>query len=140
MGPAQVRTAVKAFLGANWTTPPVVYENEGFEQSSDGDGLLNPYVFVEVMGGLMEQRSIGAGTARSNLWDAQGQVWLHVFVATGSGADQAATWADAIADLFRGLELSPNIEFQDIHIAAGGGSADGTAWRLSVSVDWTQTA
>src|SRR5690348_10060801 len=97
-----VRSAVRGFLAANWLVTPVAFENEDYEPTTDPNGARQPWVYVEIMGGLYEQLSIGAGSAKANLWQAKGQVWLHVFVPSGSGADAAAGYADALAELFRG--------------------------------------
>jgi hypothetical protein len=138
MALSDVRQAVKAFLAAQWTTTPVSYENDGYQQSEDSDGALIPYVAMELVGGLFSQQSIGAGDARSNYWSAAGQLWLHVIVAAGSGSDNATALADALAELFRGIELDPGIRFEDMNIAASGGQSDGSAWTLSLSIEWTQ--
>jgi Bacteriophage related domain of unknown function len=133
-----VRTAVRSFLTVNWQDTVIAYENEDYEPATDVDGELVPWLFVEVMGGLYEQVSIGAGSATANYWSASGQLWLHVFVASGSGADIASEHADDLAELFRGAELDPNISFGDISIASGAGESDGNNWRLSLSIEWTQ--
>lgn len=134
----QVQSAVQAFLTANWTSTPVAYPNDGFAPTSDGNGSLTPWLLVEVYGGLYEQRSIGAGSAAANLWTDSGQVWLHVFVGSGTGSQLALSYAAQLAELFRGLFLDPNIQFGDIALGASGGSTDGNDWSLSTSIDWLQ--
>jgi hypothetical protein len=138
MGLSEVRQAVKAFLAAQWSATEVTYENDGYQPQEDADGALIAYVAVELVGGLVAQQSIGAGDARSNYWTASGQVWLHVTVAAGSGADMASQLADSLVELFRGIELEPGIVFADMNVAASGGQSDGSAWMLSVAIDWTQ--
>jgi|SRR6187402_188350 len=134
----QVQTAVQAFLTANWTATPVAYQNDGFAPSSDGNGSLVPWVYVEIYGGLYEQRSVGAGSAAANLWIDQGQVWLHVFVGSGTGSQVAMSYGAQLAELFRGLFLAPNIQFGDIALGPSGGTTDGNDWSLSTSIDWMQ--
>src|ERR1700712_596441 len=112
----QVQAAVQTFLAANWTVTPIAYENDGYEPTSDGNGTLTPWLYVEIFGGLYEQRSIGAGSATANLWTDSGTLWLHVFVGSNTGSLLAKQYGAQLAELFRGLQLSPNITFGDITI------------------------
>lgn len=134
----QVRQAVEAFLREVWQPTVLSFENDSFQQQNDDAGLLIPYVYVEVTGGVYEQRTLGASTPRENYWTTRGQLWLHIVVATGTGYQLAAQWADDLAELFRALELEPGIQFQDIVVASGGGASDGSDFVLSVSIDWEQ--
>lgn len=138
MGIRDVRAAIKGFLTVNWADTVIAYENEDYEQETDANGELVPWLFVEVFGGIYQQISIGAGNAHDNYWSASGQVMLHVFVASGSGTDTASEYADELAELFRGLELDPNITFGDISIGGAGGESDGNNWRITLSIEWTQ--
>jgi uncharacterized protein DUF4128 len=134
----QVQTAVETFLAANWTATEVAYENSGYTPKADGNGVVLPYVLAELDGGLYEQRSFGAPTAKQDLWLASGTLWLHVFVASGTGSLLAKQYAAQLAELFRGLELNPDIAFLDITLAASGGMVDGDDWGFSVSINWQQ--
>lgn len=134
----QVQTAVETYLGVHWTSTPVAFENSSYVPTSDGNGTLSPYVLMELNGGLYEQRSVGAGTATADLWMDSGTMFLHVFVGSGTGSLLAKQYAAALAELFRGLTLSPNIAFGDISMSASGGSQDGNDWTLSLSIDWIQ--
>lgn len=134
----QVQTAVHDFLAAHWTATPIAFQNDGYAPTSDGNGTLTPWLLVEVYGGLYEQRSIGAGSPAADLWMDSGQLWLHVFVGSGTGSQLAMSYGAQLAELFRGLELDPNITFGDISLGASGGSTDGNDWTLSTSVDWIQ--
>jgi hypothetical protein len=134
----QVHTAVETYLRAQWTATPLAFENEGYVPTTDTDGTITPWVLIEIQGGLFEQVSIGAGSAHANYWVESGTVWVHVFVGSGIGSLYAKQLGAQIAELFRGLELDPNIDFGDINIAASGGTVDGNNWSLSISIDWTQ--
>lgn len=134
----QVHTAVQDFLTTHWASTAVAYENDGFQPQVDTDGTIEPWLLVEVYGGLYEQASIGAGTAQADLWTDTGVVWLHIFVGSGTGSLVAKQYAAALAELFRGLELDTNIRFGDISIGSGGGTSNGNDWTLSTSVDWVQ--
>jgi Bacteriophage related domain of unknown function len=134
----QVHQAVGTFLGANWSATDVAFENDGYVPHTDTDGSIAAWVLVELYGGLYEQVSIGAGSAHGNFWTDSGTLWLHIFVASETGSLVAKQHAAALAELFRGLELEPNIEFGDISIAPSGGSEDGNNWSLSISIDWAQ--
>jgi uncharacterized protein DUF4128 len=134
----QVQTAVQGFLTANWTLTDVAFENDGYEPQVAADGTIRPWLLVEVFGGLTEQRSIGAGSAAADLWTDSGVLWLHIFVASGTGSLLAKQYGAALAALFRGLQLDPDIAFGDIALAASGGSSNGNDWSLSASIDWIQ--
>lgn len=134
----QVQTAVEGFLAASWTQTDLAYENDGYVSRSDGNGSLMPFVLVEVQGALYEQRSIGAGQPSANLWTESGTLWLHILVGSGTGSGTAKRYASALAALFQGLLLDPNIAFGDMTIAASGGTTNGNDWTLSVAIDWTQ--
>lgn len=133
----QVQSAVEAFIAANWTTTDVAYENTGYVPTSDSNGSVLPWVLIEVFGGLYDQRSIGAGSAAADYWQDCGTVWLHIFVGSGTGSLLAKQYAAAFAQLFRGLELDPNITFGDINLGASG-TSDGNDWTMSVSIAWEQ--
>lgn len=134
----QVQTAVETFLAANWTTTPVAFENDGFQPPTNGNGDVLPWILVETNGGLFEQRTIGAGSASTDFWSDNGTLWVHIFVGSGTGSLVAKQYGSALAALFQGLTLSPNIQFGDISMAASGGSIDGNNWSLSLSIDWLQ--
>jgi hypothetical protein len=134
----QVQTAVEAFLGANWTTTPIAYENADYQPASDGNGTIIPWVFCEINGGLFEQRTIGSGRSATDFWSDSGTLWLHVFVGSGTGSLIAKQTGSALAALFQGLMLSPNIQFGDITFASSGGTLDGNDWAYSLSIDWLQ--
>jgi hypothetical protein len=134
----QVQTAVQTYLTANWHSTDVAFENDSFEPRSDTNGTILPWMLVEIYGGLYEQRSMGAGSAAADFWSDSGTVWFHIIVGTGTGSLVAKQYAAALAELFRGLQVAPNIAFGDIAIGASGGTSDGNDWSLSVSVDWIQ--
>jgi Bacteriophage related domain of unknown function len=134
----QVQTAVEAYIAAHWTATAIAYENTGYVPTSDGNGTLTPWLLVEVQGGLTEQRSLGTGDARSNLWIESGTLWAHVFVGSETGSLLAKQLGAQFAELFRGLELDPLIAFGDMTLAGSGGTEDGNNWSLSVSIDWMQ--
>jgi hypothetical protein len=134
----QVQTAVETFLTANWSTTPIAFENDGFQPPTNGNGDVLPWLLVELNGGLYEQRTLGTGNATTDFWSDSGTVWIHIFVASGSGSLIAKQYGSALASLFQGRTLSPNIQFGDITMAASGGTQDGNDWGLSLSIDWLQ--
>ncbi len=132
-----VYSAVQAFLTDNWTTTPLVFENASGEPPTAPDGSLIPWVEGEVAGNAYCQVSIGAGSPADDRWREEGQLWLHVFVKTGTGSLLARQLATALTLLFRGAQLDPDIEFRDMSVGLGEpGDEDGNFWRLSVSIDW----
>lgn len=141
MSSAEVYGAVKDYLTAQWTTTPISFENEPFTPPV-ASGAAGAWVAVEVSGTFYDQASIGAETAAANLWREEGQVWLHVFVRTGSGSLVVRQYAKQLVDLFRGLTLlAGTLRFRDASIGRGQpGDEDGNYWVLSCTVDWQHDA
>ena len=137
MSDDRVYAAVKGLFAERWTaTPPdlISWENKHFDLPQSDD----PYIAVEVTGNYYGQESIGAETQGANRWDAEGQLWVHVFVRTGTGSEEARRLAKIAADLFRGTQLlDGDLTFGDAAIGMGApGDNDGLYWQLSVSVEW----
>lgn len=129
--------AICGFLVANWTATPLEFENINFVPPVDADGVMTPWVSVEIAGNSYAQASIGAEIPSDNLWREEGQLWLHVFVPAGTGSLLARQYARQLVDLFKGLDLDPDIEFRDASVGLGEpGDENGIAWRLSTSIDW----
>ena len=139
MASSVVFDAIKDYLITNFTTTPLQFENEPAIDTNDpATGLPAPWVQVEMTGTLYGQVSIGAATQATNRWDEEGQLWLHVFVPTGTGGHTARLHAKSLADLFRGTTLSGgSLEFMDAQIGMGEpGDEDGAWFRISLVVDW----
>lgn len=133
-----VYTAVHDHLVANWTTTPILFENENAEPQTDSGGVPEAYVMVEMTGSLYEAASIGAGSDTDNLYREEGSVFLHVFVPSGLGSTTARAHAKALVNLFRGLDLANGtVRFLGGSIGRGApGTEDGNWWRLGASVDY----
>lgn len=76
--------ALKDALATDWTTTPVVEENEDPPGLIDAAGVPSPFVFVEIQSDSAEQRSIGS--PGSNWFQDTGAISL------GTGAC-VRTWA-----------------------------------------------
>ncbi|QRY68195.1 hypothetical protein JVX98_28320 [Ensifer sp. PDNC004] len=124
--------ATHDYLVANWLATPIAFENDGFEPPSDPDYWL----LVEMFGDLFAQESIGAETQDANLWREAGQIYVHVMTPRGVGTRVARQYGRQIADLFRGQEIA-GVVFRDASIGAGEpGKADGSYFRMTVTIDW----
>ncbi len=135
-----VYDAIKTYLTGAWTTTPTQWENEPEVVKVDTTtGARIPWVMVEMTGTLYGQQSIGAADpVTDNRWDEEGDLWLHVFVPTGSGGQTARTYAKTLVDLFRGTQLaSDHLEFMDATIGMGQpGDEEGLWFRISVKIEW----
>ncbi|MDR6953787.1 hypothetical protein J2X65_003150 [Ancylobacter sp. 3268] len=127
-----VYQAIRDALIAGWTVTQIAFENEDFQKPSPPA----PWIMLEVTGSFYGQQSIG--DPADNRWDADGVLWLHVFVPVGTGSSTARGYAKTLADLFRGRQLlNETLEFLDASIGLGEpGDDSGNWWRLSVSIDW----
>ncbi len=127
--------AVEAYLRANWTTTPLRFENEATKRPVDEEtGAVQAWVEVEIIGDQYDIASLGAGDPAEERWREEGDVLLFVLVPVGTGSRVARQHATALLELFRGVELDPDIEFQELRILGGARDADDrNFWRLSAS-------
>jgi hypothetical protein len=131
MTTATAYSAIRAHLEANWTTTPLAWDNEEFAPTQDA-----AFVMVQVTGDQWDQMSIGAGDRLDNRWEEEGELLLSVIVPTGTGTLLARQHAEALANIFRGLQLG-EIEFRDISIGLGVVAEDrGPWWLLPVRINW----
>lgn len=127
-----VFTAVQNFLIANFTSAPLVFEN-------DPPFMPEPpslWVFVEVYDISFDQVSMGSGSPLTALWREEGAVICNVMAPTGTGTYAARVMATSLAHLFVGLEISPGIRFQRVSIASATESWDGNYWPISMRSEW----
>ena len=140
MSTATAFTAIRAHLEANWTATALVFDNEVIATPADASGNDLPFVQVQITGDLWDQASIGAGDRLENRWEETGELLLSVIVPTGTGSLLARQHAEALANIFRGLNLDEsNIEFRDISIGLGVAAQDrGSWWLLPMRINWTR--
>jgi hypothetical protein len=132
MSSADSFTPIEAYLRAQWTSTELVFENEVWPVPDNPESFL----FVELLGGIYAQASLGAEPVTANLWRESGEVRGHVLVKSGTGTLLARQYAQAFANLFRGVELG-SITFYDASIGAGEpGDDDGNYFRMTVSIDF----
>lgn len=127
-----VFSAVKSWFTANWSTMPVYYENEADPPPAD----LSPWAYVEIIDNGYAPGSIGAGATSAERWVERGYVLAHIFVVAGKGSLVARSYATQLANLLRGLELSPSIRFRDLSIGTGATADNGNWWGITVRADW----
>lgn len=135
MASGAIYSAIRTYLEAQWTTTPLVFENEGQQPGGESPPA---WVLVELAGDAYEQVSIGAATVAANRWDEDGSLYLSVMVPSGSGSLVARTHARNLADLFRGQTLmSGTLEFGAAHFGLGRTSdTDGNWYVFPVDIDW----
>ncbi len=139
MSRTNVRTAVRTHLDANWTTTPLVYQNTLTEPPATTAGNLQPWVYVEISFNGTDQWSIGEEDRTDNRWREDGSVFFHLFTPAGAGVEVSDQYADAMVELFRGVQLSPDIEFRDFTSDIGGpGDDNGNYYRVTVAVEWVR--
>lgn len=114
--------------------PSIRFENEDFDKPEPPV----PWISMALTTGIYRQESIGAHTQAGNRWDETGELWLAVFVPTGSGASRARQIAKLLADIFRGQTLlAGSLEFMDTFIGTGSPAPDEGNWfELPISIEW----
>lgn len=95
--------AIEAKLAAEWTTTPLVFENDEAPATSDGNGNLLPWAVCEVLS--TDSGIRGAGKPGSHVTVDEGLVQVTVFVPSGTGRALARQHATAIGELLRTKEF-----------------------------------
>lgn len=125
--------ALRDWFEAAWTVTAKRYENE----THYAPDALAPFVYMEVAGDLFSQQSIGAGSPGANLWRETGAATFHCCVASGSGVQLARGYASTLADMMRGLALSPGLQCESMAIGFGGPFvSDGNYFAVPLRTDW----
>ncbi len=121
---------VESYLAANWSAVPVFGENvEGATPTNGSPFILVQYPF-------MTSQQISIGAPGSNLWRDEGAFRIVIHVERGKGTKQGRQWADQLADLFRGKDLTviqtsaPSAPVTDDRNDAG------SYWKLSFAVPY----
>lgn len=99
---AGAKAAIRARLVANWPTTQITYQNEQPAAAwppVDGDGLLVPWVHLEIV--TSRSGMHGAGKPGSQVWLTDGLILVHVFVPQGTGDALATEYANAVGEIFR---------------------------------------
>lgn len=119
------------YLVAEWTSTPLLFENDGDDDLPDEPG---DRVFVEVFGSFFAQESVGA--PGNNLWRESGQTYLHVLTVRATGSRPGRVIANDLAKLF--MEQGPDgVRILDMSIGAGEpGENDGNYYRMTLTVNW----
>lgn len=132
MSSPEAYAVIKGVFDANWTTTPAYFENADWDLSASPAAL----VYVEVFSSFFDQASIGSGEPADNLWREEGQILAHILVPNGTGTVTARTLAKAVANLFRGKDIS-GIRFGAISLGAGEpGTTDGNYFRMTSTIEW----
>lgn len=119
--------------------PTFRFENDDdFQTPTDSAGNPIPWIDMALSGVLYGQQSIGASDQADNRWDETGNLWLSVYVKTGTGGSRARQLAKLLADIFRGLTLlSGSLEFMDAFIGRGGPAEEEGNWfELPVIIEY----
>jgi hypothetical protein len=124
---------IEALLRAEWSSTPLVLENETWPAPDEPA----PFLFVEIFGSYYDQASIGGGElVTDNLWRERGQLYGHVLIPNGTGSRPGRVLAQQFVDLFRGQDLG-SIRFLGASIGAGQpGDQDGNYYRMTATIDW----
>lgn len=133
MSSVEVVEAVRAFLEANYTELPLVFENETQSVPEDGSA----FVFVGFRGGLFDRASIGAleGAEDANIWREEGTLLLEVNSPSGAGPVVARQYARTLCNIFRARQIGA-ISFSSMSLGAAERSIEGNYWPFIVAIDY----
>ncbi|RLP22265.1 hypothetical protein [Mesorhizobium sp. YM1C-6-2] len=132
MSSAATFDTIEQYLRAQWTTTPLVFENEPYELPG------NPahFVFVEIFGDVFDQASIGADPREDNLWREAGQLYLHVMTQNDIGSRLARQYADQLVDLLKGQDIGAVTFFGASKGAGEPGMKKANYWAFTATIDW----
>lgn len=131
MASPEVYAAFHDRLVAQWSTTPLVFENEAYETAN----TPTAFVYVEVFGDDLNQESVGAPGA--NMWLETGLTYLHVMVPSGTGTTLARTYARQLTNLFREQAVAAGLFMPEMSIGAGDPGRDfPNYWAMTVSIHW----
>jgi hypothetical protein len=125
-------TAFDAFATrlADWTTTPVVFENEFYELPDEPAA----FIYVEVFGDAYDQETTGA--PGENMWQENGVTYLHVMVPSGRGSRLGRDYANQLLYLFREQPIS-TLFMPEMSIGAGDPGRDfPNYWAMTTTVFW----
>jgi hypothetical protein len=97
---------------ADWTTTPVVFENDFYELPDEPA----TFIFVEIFGDTYDQETTGAPAA--NAWLEHGVTYLHVMTPSGRGSRTARGIANDLLYLFREQPIG-QLVMPEMSIGAG---------------------
>lgn len=96
---AGAMAAIEARLTTLWAETPVAFENEREPDVIGEDGLLQPWVYCEILTDRSRIRSVGRPGDHVNVLD--GTIVLTLFVRRNSGREEARGMASRLAEIFR---------------------------------------
>lgn len=123
--------AVEEYLADNWSAVPIFGENTLGVTPANG----SPFVVVQYPYAISRQISIGAPGA--NVWRDDGAFRLVIHVERGTGAKQGRQWADELADLFRGKNLTVLQTHAPSAPVTDDRNDKATYWVMSIAVPYT---
>lgn len=125
--------ALHDWLEANWTFTARRYENDGPEPP---DGLTH-FLHMAVEGEAFAQMSIGAGGPDDNLWRETGFAIFTACVPSGSGVSLGRGYVSTLAEMMKGLRLSPGLTCRQMRIGAGAPFRRwGNYWGVPLTTEW----
>lgn len=130
MSSLTVYDAFEQRLTDQWSTTPLVFENQFYELPD----TPAPFVYVEVFGDTYNQDTVGA--PQNNEWLEQGVTYLHVMTPSGQGSRLARTYANSLLYLFREQPIG-NLFMPEMSIGAGDPGKDWPGyWAMSATIFW----
>jgi hypothetical protein len=131
--------AIEARLRERWAgRTPVAVRNGPEVRKLDQAGDPQPWVYLEVIGG--DATILGVGRPGDHLTVDDGNIFVHVFVPSGTGTSEATRLAVAAGEIFRTAEFyrdTPGccVRSWSPRIDGGGSSADdGLWWRVTATI------
>jgi hypothetical protein len=127
--------ALRNWLTGVWTATALRFENED-PAPPQVPGDLPPFVYLEVVGDLFSQLSIGAGSPTANLWREEGSAIFHCCVKSFSGVSVARGYASTLADALRANPVPGLVCVTQIIGAGGPFVSDGNYFDVPLVTNW----
>jgi hypothetical protein len=100
MSSKQVRSEIKDFLNANWSSTPI-YDLSDFFNVDDLPSNLDSWLGIQFIGGVEDLREIGATCYRE-----RGLIFFHVVVESGFNSDKALGLCEELRNILRSVRIN----------------------------------
>jgi hypothetical protein len=139
-----ITQAIQQRFRDNWTLTPitsVAFENEQFDVPVDGNGTVQEWLYIEILGGRGE--IAGYGRPSATLIRRSGVIMFHAFTPLNSGGSRAIQLVESAASIFAVASFSgvqcwspnpPSPPTGDTEL--GNRAVNGSWWRCYSSVSF----
>ncbi len=129
---SDIERKIRQQLVTNWATTPIKFPNTPIP------AIEPPFVYCDVLFAAAEQVSIGAAYSRQ--YRHSGIIQLTIYVARNIGSGEITGYADSLAAIFRGQNLSGVVCSAPVLDRARPADAEGQYWMRTLTIPFYYNA